>query len=149
MTHDTYVSLISFNLQQSSSSLTLIFLNNTGHLLCRLSLNLGMSDVSSWLDWQEHHRHDIVLFSVHCVILCASCQEAPDVYFFPGDVTLSTELKCARSQGQQPRGATPRPRSGGCAGAGGLRGATPRSRSGGAAVRRYPTSKVRETQVRW
>ena len=34
-------------------------------------------------------------------------------------------------------------------GAGGPRGATPRLRSGGAAVRRYPMSKVRETQVRW
>ena len=34
-------------------------------------------------------------------------------------------------------------------GTGGLRGATPCSRSGGAAVRRYPSSKVRETQVRW
>ena len=30
-----------------------------------------------------------------------------------------------------------RPRSGGCAGAGGPRGATPHSRSGGAAVRKY------------
>ena len=34
-------------------------------------------------------------------------------------------------------------------GAGGPRGATPLSRSGGAAMRRYPSSKVRETQVRW
>ena len=32
---------------------------------------------------------------------------------------------------------------GGCTGAGGPRGATPRSRSGGAAMRRYPSSKVR------
>ena len=60
------------------------------------------------------------------------------------------------------------PRSGGCVGTGGPRGATPRSRSGGAAVRRYllvqgkkqqlcfagaavkryPMSKVKETQVR-
>ena len=39
-------------------------------------------------------------------------------------------------------------RSGGCAGSGGPRGATPHSRSEGAAVRRYPSSKVRETQVR-
>ena len=36
-----------------------------------------------------------------------------------------------------------RPRSGGCAGAGGPRGATPHSRSGGAALMRYPSSKVR------
>ena len=82
---------------------------------------------------------------------------------------------------RQPRGASPRPRSGAAAersyptskewllrGAGELRGATPRSRSGGtrekvplvqgkeqrlrfagAAVKRYPTSEVRETQVRW
>ena len=48
------------------------------------------------------------------------------------------ELPLARGQGQQPRGPTPRPRSGGCPGAGGSRGATPHSRSGGAAVRRYP-----------
>ena len=33
-------------------------------------------------------------------------------------------------------------------GAGGPRRAIPHSRSGGAAVRRYPLSKVRETQVR-
>ena len=65
--------------------------------------------------------------------------------------------------------ATPHPRRGGCTGAGGPRGATPRSSSGGvtvrtcpsanvkeqclrfagAAVKRYPMSKVRETQVRW
>ena len=44
---------------------------------------------------------------------------------------------------------TPGPRSGGCTVAGGPRGDTSRSRSGGAVVRRYPTSKVRETQVRW
>ena len=49
---------------------------------------------------------------------------------------------------EQPRGATLCSRSGGCVGAGGPRGAIPRSRSGGAAVRRYPSSKVRETQVR-
>ena len=41
-----------------------------------------------------------------------------------------------------PRATTPRPRSGGCAGAGGPRGAIPCSRSGGVAVRRYPSSKV-------
>ena len=33
-----------------------------------------------------------------------------------------------RSQGQQPRGATPPPRSSGCGGAGGPRGDTPRPR---------------------
>ena len=72
------------------------------------------------------------------------------------------------TEGWWSRGATPRPRSGGCLGAGGPRGATPCSRSGGvaseeipivqdkeqwlhfagAAVKRYPTPKVRETQVR-
>ena len=51
-------------------------------------------------------------------------------------------------QGRLPRGATPCPKSGGCTGTGGLRGATARSRSGGAAMRRYPSSKVRETQER-
>ena len=48
-------------------------------------------------------------------------------------------------EGRRPRGATPSPRSGGCAGAGGPRGAIPRSRSGRAAVRRYPSSKVRSS----
>ena len=47
--------------------------------------------------------------------------------------------------GQRPGGATPRPRSGGCGGTGGPTGAIPRSRSGGAAVRRYPSSKVRSS----
>ena len=55
------------------------------------------------------------------------------------------ELPHARGQGPWLRGATPHPRSGGCAGVGGLRGATPRSRSGRAAVRRYPSSKVRNS----
>ena len=59
------------------------------------------------------------------------------------------DLPHARGQGPEPGGATPPPRSGGCAGARGPRGATPCSRSGGAAVRRYPSSRVRETQVRW
>ena len=49
----------------------------------------------------------------------------------------------AQGQGQRPGGATPCPRSGGCMGTGGLREASPCSRSGGAAVRRYPSSKVR------
>ena len=44
---------------------------------------------------------------------------------------------------EQLRGATPHPRNGGCAGAGGPRGATPRSRPGGVAVRRYPCPKKR------
>ena len=47
-----------------------------------------------------------------------------------------------RGQGQQPGGATPGPRSGGCLGTGGPRGATPHSRSGGvAAGRSNPMSK--------
>ena len=74
-----------------------------------------------------------------------------------------------RGQGQQTGGAAPCPRSGSCMGTGGLRGATTCSRSGGAAVeeihflqvkelwlffagaalKRYPTPKVREIQVRW
>ena len=55
------------------------------------------------------------------------------------------ELPHAQGQGQRPRGATPRPKSGGCAGAGGPREATPHSRSGGAALRRYHSSKVRSS----
>ena len=77
------------------------------------------------------------------------------------------ELPHIQGQGRRPRGATPHPKSGGCAGTGGLRGTTPHSRRGGgeeiplvqgkeqwlhfagAAVKRYLMSKVRETQVRW
>ena len=55
------------------------------------------------------------------------------------------ELKHLEGQGRQLRGATPRLPSGSCVGTGGPRGATPHSRSGGAAVRRYPSSKVRSS----
>ena len=55
------------------------------------------------------------------------------------------ELPHTQGQGWQLRGATPRPSSSGCTGAGGPRGATPRLRSGGAAVRIYPSSKVRSS----
>ena len=71
----------------------------------------------------------------------------------------------ARGQGRWPGGPTPRPRNCGCVGAGGPRGAIPRKGGGeeipllqskeqrlcfaGAAVKRYPTLKVRETQIRW
>ena len=77
------------------------------------------------------------------------------------------ELPHAQGKGRRPAGATPRSRSGGCMGPGVPRGAISRSRLGGAAVRiplvqgkeqqlcfavaavnRYPTCKVRETQVR-
>ena len=51
----------------------------------------------------------------------------------------------AGGQGRRPGGATPRPRSGGCIGTGGPRGAIPRRMSGRAAVRRYPSSKVRSS----
>ena len=54
----------------------------------------------------------------------------------------------AQEQGRRLGETTPHPRSGGCVGAGGPRGPIPHSRSGGVAVRRYPSSKVRETQVR-
>ena len=55
------------------------------------------------------------------------------------------ELPYTRGQGQRPRGAIPHPRSGGCAGPGGPKEASPHSRSRVAAVRRYPTSKVRSS----
>ena len=51
-----------------------------------------------------------------------------------------TPRPSARGPGRWPGGLTPRR---GCAGAGGPRGAIPRWRSGRAAVRRYPSSKVR------
>ena len=65
------------------------------------------------------------------------------VHLVQGTELDLSELCSITILGRQPRGATPRPRSGGCAGARGPRGATPRSRSGGAVVRRYPSSKVR------
>ena len=55
------------------------------------------------------------------------------------------DLSHARSQGPQPGGATQPPRSSGCAGAGGPRGAILPSRSEQAAVKRYPSSKVRSS----
>ena len=54
------------------------------------------------------------------------------------------ECQAATAQ-ERPGGATPGPRIGGCAGAGGPRGAIPRSRLGGAVVRRYRSSKVRSS----
>ena len=58
-------------------------------------------------------------------------------------IPISFRIFHSLLSGRGPRGATPRPRSGGCMGAGGPRGATPCSRSGGAAVRKYPASKVK------
>ena len=76
----------------------------------------------------------------------------------------------AQGQGQWPGGATPHPKSVGCVGGcrraershstfkvrrGGceeislVKGKEQGLRSAGAAMKRYPTSKVRETQVRW
>ena len=72
-----------------------------------------------------------------------------------------------QGQGRWPGGPTPCPRSRGLKGTGGPRGATLKVRKGsgeeiplvqgkeqwlrfaGAAVKRYPTPKVKETQVRW
>ena len=66
-----------------------------------------------------------------------------------GMVTLSSILASPppkkRGSKKYLLGATPHPRRGGCAGAGGPRGATPRSRSGGAVVRRYASSNVRSS----
>ena len=63
----------------------------------------------------------------------------------PAHLAQREDLPHARGQGRQPGGATPPPKSGGCAGTGGPRGATPRSMSGGMAVRRYPSSKVKSS----
>ena len=95
------------------------------------------------------------------------CQE--EIPSIRGQGRQREELPCVRGQGQRPGGDTPRPRSCGCEGAGGPRGGPPtlKVRKGGgeeiplvqgkeqwlrfagAAVKRYPTPKVRETQVRW
>ena len=61
----------------------------------------------------------------------------------PAHLARREDLPHARGQGPWPGGATPPPRSGGCADTGGPRGAIPRSRSEGEAVRRYPLTKVR------
>ena len=76
------------------------------------------------------------------------------------------DLPCTQGQELRPGGATPLPRSGGCAGAGGpsysmfkvrkgsgeeipvVQGKEQWLRFAGAAMKRYPMSKVRETQVR-
>ena len=50
-----------------------------------------------------------------------------------------------RGQGRWQRRVTPCSRTISCLGAGGPRGATPCSRSGGVAMRRYPSSKVRNS----
>ena len=55
------------------------------------------------------------------------------------------ELPHVPGQEWWPGGATPRPRSGGCVGVRRPKRAIPRSRSGGAAVRKYPSSKVRSS----
>ena len=49
----------------------------------------------------------------------------------PGQGGGREELPHVQGQGWRPRGATPRPRSCSCAGAGGPRGVTPRLRPGG------------------
>ena len=51
----------------------------------------------------------------------------------------------ARGQGRWQGGGTPCPRSRGCTGTGGPRGAIPCWKSGRVAVRRYPSSKVRNS----
>ena len=84
--------------------------------------------------------------SIHRISFSGAAAESPRLWWCRSS---REELPHVRGQEWRPRGATPCPRSGGCMGAGMPRGATPRSMSRGAAVRRYPSSKVRETQVRW
>ena len=61
------------------------------------------------------------------------------------------ELPHVQGQEQQPRGVTPCPRSGvaGQEEIPHIQGKEQRLHFAGAAIKRYPTSKVRETQVRW
>lgn len=46
-------------------SVILILLKSTGQVFCRLFVNLGLSDVSSWLCWgygfseEEYHRSEV------------------------------------------------------------------------------------------
>ena len=58
------------------------------------------------------------------------------------------ELPYARGQGRQPQGATPCRRSGAAAETSNLMSKAQRLHFAGAAVKRHPTPKVRETQVR-
>lgn len=50
-----HVSLVIFNLEEflrfSLIFMTLILLKITGQLFCRLSFNMNLSEVSSWIDW--------------------------------------------------------------------------------------------------
>ena len=90
--------------------------------LCNWPRDNGLEDVWLFIKW-EHCRGD------------------------GGNSTETLKGRKAVENGwtyRQLRGATLRPRSGGCTGAGGPR-ATPHSRSGGVAVRRYLLSKVRSS----
>ena len=72
-----------------------------------------------------HPRSGAVAESARLQQRRSSREELPDVRGRGGG---REELPHARGQGRQPGGATPPPRSGGCAGSGGPRGAIPRSR---------------------
>ena len=74
-------SLVSFNLGQflSLSFVIVILRKNTRQLFCRLSLNLGLSDVSSWLG--SGHASLVGLSQKGCCVLliasypeCTCCQ---------------------------------------------------------------------------
>ena len=87
----------------------------------------------TYLPWSESarlHRHRRIW------------EELPQVW---GQGWRLRQATPRRRSGQQPRGATPRPRSSSCTGTGEPRGATPRPRSGGAAVRRNPLFTVRRS----
>ena len=75
--------LISFNLEQfisfSLSFITLTFLRSAQQLFCRMSLSLGLSDVSSWVD--SGYAFLAEISQNWCVFLSASYQEAKNVSF--------------------------------------------------------------------
>lgn len=73
MPYSIHVS-VSFNVEHflSLCFVTLAFLKHTGQLLCKIFLNLCLTDAYSWLYqvmnfWQEYYKNDIVFSSVHTI----------------------------------------------------------------------------------
>lgn len=88
ITINCHVSLVSFNLQWflSLSFLTVMSLKSIGQLVCRLALNLGLSDVSSWLDLDHY------IFGRNTTELCPSLCIIPEdtwCLFVPKSVILT------------------------------------------------------------
>ena len=111
-----------------------------------LKLFLHWSPVVYWAPTDLWISSFIILwFCLFILFMGFSRQESQRSYRASGANGSREEAPRARGQGWRLGGATPCPVSSGCVGAGGPRGAIPRWRSGRAAVRRYPSSKVRSS----